>query len=123
MKKKLYLLAIFMAMNVAASANFNCSSLFYFSTGLHKNLPSKTAISVEIDAKNELLKVKAVEPIIELSINDLYGRRLLHRKQANTIKLAVLPRGVYELEVKVTDRTYRKRIILHLNILGSKLVR
>ncbi len=113
MKEKLYLLAMFMAINVAAAANSNCSSVFYFSTSAHKNLPSKTAISVEIDSKKEVLKVKTTSPIIALSINDLYGRRLLYRKRGNTIKLAVLPRGVYELEVKVTGTTYRKRIILH----------
>ncbi len=113
MKKKLYLLTMFVVMNVAASSNFNHASLDDFSIDLNKDTPSKTTISVEIDSKKEVLKVKTTSPIIALSINDLYGRRLLYRKRGNTIKLAVLPRGVYELEVKVTGTTYRKRIILH----------
>ena len=115
MKKKLYLLAMFIALNVAAQSSLDTSNdlnvPFAFTEHIEK-IPANPAISLHVDAKKEIIKVQASAPISELIIKDLYGRKLIRKKRTGKIKLSSLPRGVYELEVNLKGATVRKRIIL-----------
>lgn len=116
MKKRLFLLAAFIALNVAAqspldsSSDHNVSSYAY--TNATDETPRKASIRLQVDTKKEVLKVRSTRPISELSINNLYGKRLIRKRNSNTLKLSSLPRGVYELEVKLKGDTFRKRILL-----------
>lgn len=116
MKKKLCVLAAFIVLNVAAQSSLDFQSDLndpsFAYTELQKNTVRKAAISLQIDLKKEVLKVRSTMPINELSINNLYGKNLIRRTHSNKVKLSSLPRGVYELEVKLTGTTFRKRIIL-----------
>ena len=117
MKKKLSLLATFIVINVAAQPNFDVRSSSDVSADLFAYTEPvtearKASISVQIDSKNEILKIRSTLPVKALSINNLYGKKLIYKANTNSVKVSLLPRGVYELEVKLEGTTFRKRIIL-----------
>lgn len=113
MKKKLFLLAAFMALNVAAQ-NLPKSSIDW----VYQNLPAhnympKASMQVKLDSEKELLKIRASLPITEIIIEDLNNNILIRRKNTNSIRLSELTRGVYTLVVHLEGTRFRKRIILH----------
>ncbi|NNC69609.1 MAG: T9SS type A sorting domain-containing protein [Flavobacteriaceae bacterium] len=118
MKKKFCLLAAFIVINVAAQHTIesqrasDLNATLYAYTEPVKESPSKVSISLQIDSKNEVLKVRSTLPIKALSINNLFGKKLIHKTNTNSLKVSLLPRGVYEIEVKLEGNTFRKRIIL-----------
>ncbi|MDJ0645315.1 MAG: hypothetical protein QNJ57_04950 [Flavobacteriaceae bacterium] len=118
MKKKLYLLAAFMALNVAAQSTLETPGEIALNpiasahTRPHKDVLKKASISLHMDAKKETLKVRSTLPVNELSINNLYGKKLIRKTNSTKIKLSSLTRGVYELEVRLEGTIFRRRIIL-----------
>jgi len=107
------------AMNAAAqplqpsiSLGIEKNNNLYSFTEPHKDAPRKASISLKLDIKKEVLKIRSTLPINEVSINDLFGKKLIQIRNRNEVKLSSLARGVYELEVKLEGTTLRKRIIL-----------
>ena len=116
MKKELFLLAAFIALNVAAQPSIDTSndfsSLSYAYAKSRDVATASASISLQIDTKKDILKIRSTLPVNELSINNLYGKKLISKRNSSKVKLSSLPRGVYELEVRLEGTTFHKRIIL-----------
>ena len=109
MKKSIFLLAAFMALNVAGqTSDLSSTELVY------KEQPVRAIASmqVQLDPTKDLLKIRANLPVLEIAIKDLYHKTLIHKKNATTLKLSTLSRGVYTLVVRLEGTTFHKRIIL-----------
>ncbi len=109
MKKSIFLLVAFMVLNVAAQSSDSPPVELAF-----KERPTRTmaTMQVQLDTNKDVLLIRANLPIVEIAVKDLFDKTLIRKKNANTLKLATLSRGVYTLEVRLEGTTFRKRIIL-----------
>ncbi len=125
MKKKLYLLVVFIALGLNAQKNTSEVSDDVAFIGkdypsIYKTKSNKEAIlvssrvlvSVSINVKEETLQVRSTHLVQEISINNLQGKKLIQKINTNNISLSQLPRGVYILKVKSSNSIFSKKIIL-----------
>ena len=126
MKKKLYLLVVFIVIGISAQT-FDASNVVnrevsnnqhYVNLGNtepHKDVTkttTKVLVQISINVNKETLHVRSTHAVEELSINNLHGTILIQKRDTNSIGLVSLPRGVYILNVKAANSNFSKKIIL-----------
>jgi len=120
MKKKLYLLVVFIVINTTAQNSLKSNFANDIAFNLSDTRPpkeasrktSKVVVSVHVNVKKETLIIRSTHHIEELSIKNLQGKKLIQQKNQNTIGLTNLTRGVYILEIKTQETIISKKIIL-----------